>query len=856
MAAILQHPFWRYGAIVVCALGATATLALSAYVNPLSAPWAIGIYLCTFLLFRLVKQGFQTPLLKSYLLYLITMHSYFSIVYLMYAAVPGPYLVETQEYIDRWASLLRQMPTLVAAAHLSFTLRFAKLDSKFWRALQIVSWAAGGMMFCLSFSPNYILYYKWVAGVVWVPENAGYYAWLFYDVSATLTASFIAGVYALFTTRDSRHRLQMLYFVIGDIPLWLTCWSHFLLSMGINIIPLGGIMVLWHIAVMAYAVMFKRVFDFSIVIRRGLAYAFASALLGCLYALSIWIMTAELGVELFSSGVAPLVVFLVVAGLLFAPLLDAMQRVVDRLFFREAIDRQVLLSSFARDMASTIDLETVIRTTCAVMKESLHPRAVRMYLLNEQGRPFLRATLVEEFDIRAATPGDVIRDDVFDALRPGESVQRVRLPLKRPETRPLLIADGDEHLLVPVLHRDSLLGIILLEPPRSREQYEPEDEQFAGTLAAQATVALLHARSYAAMARLQELTQRTLEGVPFGVLAAMQNGNVSICNQAFRRILSLAEANTSLNQIWQAQPQLAEIVKPAIARNEPFDNVEVRFNGGALQCLASLKILSGDGALHGPGPLYLLLIHDVTEYKQMELLARRREGLAQVGEMIASINHEISNILQPVKHQVQRLQEAHLEKPSFRRAMEVIPERLSALERLLANLRDLARPVEVRMRIIDLPDLLESLARELRETEIGRNASIEYECAPDAADVHADGHWLRQVLYNLGKNALEACARVERPEIIFRSKSEAAWIVLEVRDNGCGMPPDQISRLFEPFYTTRSSAGGTGLGLSLSKKLIMLHGGRIEVASEPGKGTTFTIVLPAARRGATVPSAV
>jgi C4-dicarboxylate-specific signal transduction histidine kinase len=106
-------------------------------------------------------------------------------------------------------------------------------------------------------------------------------------------------------------------------------------------------------------------------------------------------------------------------------------------------------------------------------------------------------------------------------------------------------------------------------------------------------------------------------------------------------------------------------------------------------------------------------------------------------------------------------------------------------------------------------------------------------------------HAMQQVLVNLIVNALDALAETKEPKLVVRTSRNERWCVIELSDNGHGIQPQHLGRVFEPFFTTKPVGQGTGLGLSISYNLIKRHDGRCEVRSEPGRGTTFDIYLPA-----------
>ena len=128
----------------------------------------------------------------------------------------------------------------------------------------------------------------------------------------------------------------------------------------------------------------------------------------------------------------------------------------------------------------------------------------------------------------------------------------------------------------------------------------------------------------------------------------------------------------------------------------------------------------------------------------------------------------------------------------------------------------------------------------LRTQTIQAGAQLRVETDPTLPEIPMDPTEMLQVVMNLGTNAL----RAESTEIVIRTEARVDHVALVVSDNGRGMTREESERAFDPFYTTRRAGGGIGLGLSLTHAIVARHGGRIEVRSEPGKGTTMIVVLP------------
>jgi two-component system NtrC family sensor kinase len=225
---------------------------------------------------------------------------------------------------------------------------------------------------------------------------------------------------------------------------------------------------------------------------------------------------------------------------------------------------------------------------------------------------------------------------------------------------------------------------------------------------------------------------------------------------------------------------------------------------------------------------------------------RRAEHMASLGKMAAGIAHEINNPLAGMQNCVRTLLKGVKDEAQRREYLTMLREGLGRIGRTVGQLLNFAREAEPQLTRVDLPPLvrrcLALLAHELGARRITSSVAAEHRLPA----LLADPHQLEQVFFNLLMNAVDAMP--EGGEILVSIRPEkrdtGLFVNVHITDTGVGIPPEHLPRIFDPFFTTKDVGKGTGLGLSVSYGIVRAHGGSIEVKSEVGKGSTFTVALP------------
>ena len=226
--------------------------------------------------------------------------------------------------------------------------------------------------------------------------------------------------------------------------------------------------------------------------------------------------------------------------------------------------------------------------------------------------------------------------------------------------------------------------------------------------------------------------------------------------------------------------------------------------------------------------------------KQRKRAIERTEQLAAVGELAASIAHEVRNPLAGMKGALEVLRKELAVKPSNLEIVDELLAQIVRLEQLVRDLLTFARPRALSLELFDLHELLDRILRTYKEEADRLAVTVERIYGPSTGHLHADPRQMEQVFLNLIYNALQAME--DGGTLTVSTRAEDDNIVITLRDTGKGIPETDMPKILQPFFTTKHR--GSGLGLPIVKKVSEAHGGSIDIVSVVGRGTTVTVSIP------------
>jgi two-component system sensor histidine kinase PilS (NtrC family) len=349
-----------------------------------------------------------------------------------------------------------------------------------------------------------------------------------------------------------------------------------------------------------------------------------------------------------------------------------------------------------------------------------------------------------------------------------------------------------------------------------------------------------------ALADLRALHERIVESIRSGLVTTDLSGLIYTFNAAAEEITGYtAEAmrGQDVSILFGSLAPKAEESLRAAETGAPSPRYEADCltpDGLRLRLGYSIFPLFGEtGARTG----LVITFQDLTQVRALEETSRRQDRLAAVGRVAAGIAHEIRNPLAAMRGSIQVLHSEMNGDPAQAELMEIVLRESDRLNHIITDFLTYARPRPVSLADTDLREPLRETFTLLRHSpETSDRHTIEEDFPDEPVRVQADASGLRQVFWNLARNALAAMPAGGTLRVELGRATNSGRVRITFTDTGQGMSPEQVERLFEPFSS--STTGGTGLGLSIVYQIIRDHGGTINVRSREGDGTTIIIELP------------
>jgi two-component system NtrC family sensor kinase len=681
---------------------------------------------------------------------------------------------------------------------------------------------------------------------------------------AYLALSLIGGLLimtrALGRVRSGTSRRQLRWIVwgtaLGAVPFALGYGLPFALGFTpgrffeLTAILLGVVPLAFASAIVRY-----RLMDVEVIIKRALVYTAALAAILAIYGILLGYVPKMFGIGQEQAKPIIAVLATIVVVLLSRPVTNAIQTGLDRVYYRDRYDYRRALVAFARDLNSDLDLLRLSERLVRRVTETLVvDRMALMLAPTAAGREGDFVT-ISHAGFGGEPPILSRTSDVGTRLISGHTL-RLDDPLAQRRTAALEVdfwREAGIHYFVPCVSKEGTIAVMALGRKTSTEPLSSEDMALLAAVAAQAATALENGRLYRQLRvkadeleRMREFSENILESLNDGLVVLNRDDQVVRWNRRLEELYGIRHEDAvehRFDEIFDASffdmlrsarrdsPDGAAIYRvPLTTRHEQPRRLLVN--------VATTPLRDSDGAIAGT----IVIIEDISARVQLEEQLQISEKMASIGLLAAGVAHEVNTPLTGISSFVQMLMQAAEPDDPKTRVLEKIERQTFRAAKIVNGLLNLARPAQVDSGPIDvnvvINDVLTLLEHQFRTGRI----QVRKELAPSVPFVQGIEYKLQQVFLNLFLNARDAMPKGGWLTIVTRTVGDKT--VVEVADTGSGIPADHLSRIYDPFFTTKNIGKGTGLGLSITYGIVREHGGTIACESAPGQGTRFTLSLP------------
>jgi two-component system NtrC family sensor kinase len=694
---------------------------------------------------------------------------------------------------------------------------------------------------------------------------AGFYKAAFIQFAIALVASTVLLVRRFAISKNTVARQQLKWVVWGSTlaiaPFTLLYATGFIITESTS--PLSDAAVVPLILIplaLGYSVVRYRLMDVELVVRRAAVYAFTTLAIAVAIGVIVYFAGNALSGDVASNGEITLRLILSVTAMacivmIAAPVKNFMQERVDRIFYGQRYDLRRSLLDFGRTISATTALDPLLDSLITRLRQVMNVERVAIFLEDEHEPSGYRVARTAGLSAPITVPADfremirtrsaetgVVRADDLELTPEGDGYVRRVL-----------------HYYVPCVVRGRMVAVIGLGRSADGALLSSEDVEILRTVSGYISVAIENSLLYQEQERrageleiLKEFNESIVESINVGLMAVDLNGSITRLNSALEEIFSLTRDEAvgknvedlfaedfadTLHQVlgpdgWHLR-QTRQIYKMHTATRA----------GRALVLNIALAPLCADSDEQTGA---LVVFEDVTQRLHLEEQLQQREKLSSIGLLAAGVAHEVNTPLTGVSSYTQMLLNMLPENDPKHALLLKVKRQADRATEIVNNLLNFSRTgsaaefagVDIH-RVLD--DTLQLLEPQLRRSQI----EIVRDYAENLPQVHGNSVKLQQVFTNLILNARDSIANGSgRITLATRKGDDDGLLLIEVADSGVGIAPEDVAKIYDPFFTTKGVGRGTGLGLAVTYGIVQEHSGHISVLSTPGLGTTFRITLP------------
>jgi len=621
---------------------------------------------------------------------------------------------------------------------------------------------------------------------------------------------------------------------------------------------IGPVFTLFFLGFTSYSIIKYRLMSIEIAVKKGVVFTVTVTLLSALYISFVLLTETVLTGLLGYRSVAGIVITAFIIVLTIQPLYSFIRSTVDRVFFKGIYSYHEKMKRSGKTFSSLLKLDQLADLFLETLAGEMGVSSVSVLMADKKKRVFspVQVDPSKKFSVRYKKI-DLPKDGPVaswlrinrQVLVRSEAEAKARAS-KGKNIEPELLEEikkAEGQVFVPIIVQDEIFVIIVLGEKDTGEMYTVEDIMLLSSMAKQTALSVENINLYEEILSMKEYSDEVLRNMTNGVVSVAAFGEVVIFNSAaaamFRKDSSTAKGK-DYRDVFSDVPLVQEMIEQGLkgAMVSDFEEQMVFVPGEE----KTLSITTSAIADHKSGKKGLLMvINDLTQVRRLERMVRQADKLAALGTMAAGMAHEIKNPLASIKVLSQLIGKKYSDSEFRKRFLDIMPVEIGRIDRIVEGMLGYVRTSRLNIEEADVNTLIEEAVAFFSDS-IGKNrVCVEFN-KQDIPRINIDVQQIFQVLLNLIQNALHAMPRGGVLKIGAKRASDSPLIgesvEIKISDTGCGISKADLPRIFDPFFTLRY--GGTGLGLTIVHGIIESHKGIIDVDSQEGKGTVFTVILP------------
>jgi two-component system, NtrC family, sensor kinase len=622
-------------------------------------------------------------------------------------------------------------------------------------------------------------------------------------------------------------------------------------AMRISVLSLGILPLTFGYAIFRY-----RLMDVDLIFKRGMASTLAAAAIAGAYFAVVGGIAELVHARVPSTGPAGLVVAIVVTAVLFDPVRKWIQERIDQLFYLTRYDYRKTLTEFGRELGGQTNLDAMLAALVDRLSRALLVDRMAIFLSRPNSQDFelaksFRMAQMSDLDLSflgRTRPESEARHLFFDNTH--------QVPRETPSSQQT-IAKLELNYYIPCRAQRETVAILGLGKTAEGDFLSSEDIELLETLAGYLAIAIQNARLYASLEqkvaeyeRLKDFNENIVESINVGVLAVDLEDRIESWNSQMEVMYALPR--------WQAVTHPLREVFPVAFVGEFY---RTRQNSG-IHNLYKFRLGTRTGEIRivnvAIAPLVtkelhvigrLIIMDDITERVELEAQLAQSDKLSSIGLLAAGVAHEVNTPLAVISSYAQMLSKQLVGDSTKSGLLDKITRQTFRASEIVNNLLNFSRTTGTEFSDVDvnkvIGDTLTLLDHQFRTSKV----KVEADLGEALPAIHGNPGRLQQVFLNLFLNAKDAMVHGGTLRV---ATANGEGVSVVVSDTGSGIAPEHIRKIYDPFFTTKTSregqARGTGLGLSVTYGIIQEHAGKIRVESSERAGTTFYLDFPSAQK--------